>query len=288
MIPTTIACDRMPESRLWRVLAAGGAIGFLLLGAGMAETQHSAGLKQFISGSEIRETAAGPPRTDMFAGSRPLAIDGATRRRADGGPGRRDAAAFHERVRTHLPRYQAFVKDAAGRHGVDWRLVAALIYQESRMNPLARGPNGAMGLMQILPATARSLELADPYDPVANIRAGVRYLRSLYDQLEGVAPGDRLALALAAYNAGPGHVADARRLASKMGLDPDRWESVATTLPLLRLRRYYREAEQGFCRGDITVAYVTQILTYHDLLQRRELGTTLARAETGGLGSLVD
>lgn len=86
--------------------------------------------------------------------------------------------------------------------------------------------------------------------------------------------------ALAAYNAGPGHVNDAKRLAARMGLDPSRWESLSKVLPLLRLRRYYQQAEQGFCRGDITVAYVRQIMTYYDILKRRELDTAIAAAGT--------
>jgi membrane-bound lytic murein transglycosylase F len=93
---------------------------------------------------------------------------------------------------------------------------------------------------------------------------------------------------LAAYNAGPGHVQDARRLASKMGLDPNRWESLAKALPLLRFRKYYQEAEQGFCRGDITVAYVKHIMIYYDILKRQELDTALAKAVVGTAEAVVD
>ncbi len=187
-----------------------------------------------------------------------------------------DVKAFHDGIRTRLPRFRPFIKEAAGRNGFDWCLIAAQIYQESRFDPAALGPNGAQGLMQILPLTARSLKVANPLDPVASIKGGVAYLKWLYDMYEGMDESDRLLTALAAYNAGPGHVNDARRLAARMGLDPGRWESLSRTLPLLRLRRYYQEAEQGFCRGDITVAYVRQIMTYYDILKRRELDTALA------------
>ncbi len=189
-----------------------------------------------------------------------------------------DLRAFHERMRTRLPRYRAFIKDAAGKHDFDWCLIAAQMYRESHMDPYSRGPNGGQGLMQILPATARSLKVTDAFDPVANIRAGVRYLRNLYDLFEGIADEERLQIALAAYNVGPGHVQDARRLASRMGLDPDRWVSLAKTLPLLRYRRYYRDAEQGFCQGDIPVAYVKNIMIYYDILKRMELDSAIARA----------
>lgn len=192
-----------------------------------------------------------------------------------------DLKTFHERMRTRLPRYRPFIKDAAQKNGFDWCLIAAQAYRESHLDPLARGANDAQGLMQILPVTGRSLKVAVLSDPVANIKAGVQYLKWLYDQFDGIEEDDRLLTALAAYNAGPGHVQDARRLASKMGLDPNRWESLAKTLPLLRFRKYYQQAEQGFCRGDITVAYVKHIMTYYDILKRQELDNTLAKILPG-------
>jgi len=196
---------------------------------------------------------------------------------------------FHDRTRIRLPRYRPFIKDAAQRNGFDWCLIAAQAYRESHLDPLARGANHARGLMQVLPATGRSLKITDLLDPVANIKAGVQYLKSVYDQLDGMEEDDRLLTSLAAYNAGPGHVQDARRLASKMGLDPNRWESLTKTLPLLRFRKYYQEAEQGFCRGDITVAYVKHIMIYYDILKRQELDTMLAKNVPGnGAETFVD
>jgi len=189
-----------------------------------------------------------------------------------------DLKAFQERMRSRLPRYRPFIKDAARQNGFDWCLIAAQAYRESHLDPLARGVYDAQGLMQIRPATARSYKLTDPFDPVANIKAGVQYLRSLYDLYDGVLEDDRILMALAAYNVGPGHVQDARRLASRMGLDPNRWESLASALLLLRDRRYYQNTEQGFCRGDITVAYVQNIMVYYDILKRREIDGATAQA----------
>jgi membrane-bound lytic murein transglycosylase F len=199
-----------------------------------------------------------------------------------------DLKTFHERTRTRLPRYRPFIKDAAQRHGFDWCLIAAQAYRESHLDPLARGAYDARGLLQVLPATGRSLGITDLLDPVANIKAAVHYLKSIYDQYEGMEEDDRLLTSLAAYNAGPAHIQDARRLASKMGLDPNRWESLAKALPLLRFRKYYQEAEQGFCRGDITVAYVKHIMIYYDILKRLELDTALARTGLGASEILVD
>lgn len=198
-----------------------------------------------------------------------------------------DLKMFHERMRTRLPRYRPFIKDAALRNGFDWCLIAAQAYRESHLDPLARGANDAQGLLQVLPATGRSLKATDLLDPVANIKAGVQYLKWIYDQFEGMDEDDRLLTSLAAYNAGPGHIQDARRLASKMGLDPSRWESLAKSLPLLRFRKYYQEAEHGFCRGDITVAYVKHIMIYYDILKRQELDTVLAKMVSGPGGETV-
>jgi membrane-bound lytic murein transglycosylase F len=191
-------------------------------------------------------------------------------------------------MRTRLPRYRPFIKEAARKNGFDWCLIAAQAYRESHLDPLARGAYDAQGLMQILPATARSLKISDAFDPVASIKGGVQYLKWLYELFEGVDEDDRTLLALAAYNAGPGHVQDARRLAAKKGLDPNSWESVAKTLPLLRYRTYYQNAEQGFCRGDVTVAYVKHILIYWDILKRQELDAAVAKAVLGAREVFVD
>jgi membrane-bound lytic murein transglycosylase F len=199
-----------------------------------------------------------------------------------------DLKAFHERLRTRLPRYRPFIKEAARKNGFDWCLIAAQAYRESHLDPLARGAANARGLMQILPVTGHLLKLSDPFDPVANIKAGVQYLKELYDQFEGMEENERLLTALAAYNAGPGHIQDARRLATKLGLDPNRWDSLANTLPLLRFRKYHRTTEQGFCRGDVTVAYVKHIMIYYDILKRQELDTALAKAAPAGGGSFAD
>lgn len=199
-----------------------------------------------------------------------------------------DLKAFHDRVRTRLPRFRPFIKDAASRNGFDWCLIAAQAYRESHLDPMARGAGDAKGLLQIMPVTGRSLKATDLFDPVVNIKAGVQYLRWLFDQLEGMEEDDRMLTALAAYNVGLGHIQDAQRLALKTGLDPNRWESLAKILPLLRFRKYHQQAEQGFCRGDITVAYVKHIMVYYDILKRQEVDTALAKVVGGAGEALVD
>ncbi len=180
-----------------------------------------------------------------------------------------DLKAFHRNIKENLSRYSPFIKAAAKKHGFDWRLIAAQIYQESHLNPSAKSQAGARGLMQLLPSTARSLDVNDIHNPVENIYAGVKYLKKLFDRFEGAEDSDRLMLALAAYNVGEGHLQDARNLASRMNLDPNSWASLEKTLPLLRYRKYYKDAKYGYCRGTEPVTYIKQIMIYFDILKRQ-------------------
>jgi len=192
-----------------------------------------------------------------------------------------DLSIFHRRIKTRLSRYSPFIKAAAKKHGFDWRLISAQIYQESHLNPWAKSPAGAKGLMQLLSSTARSLGVKDIYNPVENINAGVQYLKKLYDLFDGANETDRLLISLAAYNIGQGHIRDARRLAVKMNLDPDSWESLAKTLPLLSFRKYYKNSTYGYCRGTEPVLYIKQIMIYYDILKRRGIAHGEVQAKLG-------
>ncbi|MGD2136255.1 MAG: transporter substrate-binding domain-containing protein [Gemmatimonadales bacterium] len=145
--------------------------------------------------------------------------------------------------------------------GFDWRLLAAQAYAESRFDPEAESVVGAVGIMQVMPRTAEALGVDDPTDPAAGIRAGVRYLRQQYELFDDVATErDRLWFALASYNAGYGHVSDGRRLARRLGHDPDRWfGEVERVLPLLARREYHGSARFGYCRCTEPVRYVRRI-----------------------------
>jgi peptidoglycan lytic transglycosylase F len=189
-----------------------------------------------------------------------------------------DLAAFHRRVKNKLSRYSPFIKAAAKKHGFDWRLIAAQIYQESHLNPWAKSQAGAKGLMQILPSTAKGLGIGDLFDPVQNINAGVQHLKDMYDYFDQAQEEDRLLIALAAYNIGQGHIYDARELAKKKGLDPDKWESLSKILPLLQYRKYYRNTQFGFCRGTEPIRYIKQILIYYDVLKRQGFEYKTAQA----------
>ena len=173
------------------------------------------------------------------------------RQHAEGRPGRQGRISDWD---DHIRRY-------AADYGFDWRLIAAQMHQESRFDPDARSFAGALGLLQILPRTARQMEIYDLSDPVAGIDAGVRYLAWTRDRFPEELPADeRTWFALAAYNVGPGHVHDAQRIAREEGLDPMRWfDQTERALLLKRKREYARKSRFGYCRCSEPVQYVRAI-----------------------------
>ncbi|MDZ7748127.1 MAG: transglycosylase SLT domain-containing protein [Halofilum sp. (in: g-proteobacteria)] len=161
-----------------------------------------------------------------------------------------------------LSPYDDLIKEHAERHGFDWRLLAAQMFEESGFNPQARSWAGAVGLMQVMPRTAAQVGIdGDLTQPDRNIEAGVRYLDWLRERFEeDLSVRDRTWFTLAAFNAGAGHVRDARRLAAELGLNPDRWfDNVEVAMRRLSERRYFRNARFGYVRGHEPVRYVQSI-----------------------------
>ena len=177
--------------------------------------------------------------------------------------------AFHRRLKTRLPRYRTDIREAAQKHGFDWRMIAAQMYQESHFNPAARSHSNAYGLMQLTRSTAKSLGVQKILNSKQNIHAGVQHLRNMYDLFDKAVGSDRLFMTFAAYNIGQGHIQDARKLARQMNLDPDKWASLTKTLPLLSYQKYYQKAEYGYCRGTESIDYVKQIMIYYDILRHQ-------------------
>jgi membrane-bound lytic murein transglycosylase F len=157
--------------------------------------------------------------------------------------------------------FDAIARRYAAEYDLDWRLIVAQMCQESRFDPRRVSPAGAAGLMQMTPETAARLDAGDLHDPDQSIRAGTRYLRRLIDVYEPTLPlATRIRFALASYDAGPGHVLDARALAREQGLDPDRWYgNVEKAVLLLEQPEYYEKAKRGRCRGSECVRYVAEI-----------------------------
>ncbi len=180
-----------------------------------------------------------------------------------------DLRAFHRRLETRLPRYLESLRRLSVRYGFDWRLIAAMAYQESHLDPRARSPAGAYGLMQLTRRTARSYGVRELYDPAANLAAGIQHLRKLYNFFNKATGRNRLFIAMAAYNVGQGHILDARNLARDRDLDPDNWAVLSEMLPLLSEEAYYKDAIYGYCRGAEPVRYVERIMVYYDILRRK-------------------
>jgi soluble lytic murein transglycosylase-like protein len=157
--------------------------------------------------------------------------------------------------------FDRLIAHQAKAEGFDWRLIAALIFEESRFDPASRSEQGAEGLMQVRPIAAEAVGAVRFHAPADNVQTGVRYLRQLDEAFHSADDRDRLAIILAAYNAGPGHVRDAQTLARRFGYDPNRWENaLQLVLPLLEEPSLYKQLPNGFAKGSDTVAYVTRIL----------------------------
>jgi membrane-bound lytic murein transglycosylase MltF len=168
-----------------------------------------------------------------------------------------------------ISRYAGVLAKYAGAAGLDWRLVAALIFEESSFQETAVSTAGATGLMQLMPWIPDEVGVANVSAPEANIRAGVLYLRRLSDQFPEARPRDRLAMVLAAYLLGPGHVIDAQDLARELGLDPQDWRrGLEQTLPLLEDQRFNGHCRFGAARGRQAVDYVNRILERYKTYRR--------------------
>ncbi len=182
-----------------------------------------------------------------------------------------DALMFSKRLEKRFPRWEASIKAAAEKYNLDWQLVAAVGYQESHWIPNAESPTGVRGFMMLTPNTAKDLGVQNLEDPKQSIFGGAKYLRYLMDTLADSIQGeDRLYMALAAYNQGIGHLADARALTRKLKGDPNSWQDVSKAFPLLAKEQYYSKATHGYSRGWEPVLYVKNVINYQKILAFKE------------------
>jgi membrane-bound lytic murein transglycosylase F len=162
-----------------------------------------------------------------------------------------------------VSKYDHLIKEFSDTIKWDWRLLASLIYQESRFDPGVESWAGAYGLMQIMPSTAERFGIDITASPKNNIKAGamnINWLHSIFDpKIED--ENERISFILASYNAGPGHVLDAMKLAEKHGMDPQKWSDVEQWLLKKSDPRYYTDdvVKSGYFRGTESVAFVSQI-----------------------------
>ncbi len=200
-----------------------------------------------------------------------------------------ESRRFVDAALERLPQYREWFEKAAAQD-LDWRLLAAIAYQESHWREDAVSATGVQGLMMLTLDTAARVGIADRTDPQQSIHGGAQYFREMHAKIpERIQEPDRTWFTLAAYNVGFGHLEDARILTQRKGGNPDRWEDVKRYLPLLREEQYYAQSKHGFCRGNEPVHFVANIQRYHTTLrwlsgevgrdeQRRMAGMALASA----------
>ena len=176
--------------------------------------------------------------------------------------------SFIRHYESRLPRYRALFEEAGARWGVDWRLLAAIGYQESHWRPSAVSPTGVRGIMMLTQDTADYLGIDNRVDPRNSIFGGAEfYARQTERVADSVPEPDRTWMALAAYNVGFYHLKDAQQITEWRGGDPNTWIDVSEALPLLAQRKWYSRVPYGYARGWEPVLYVNNIRSYYNILK---------------------
>ena len=182
-----------------------------------------------------------------------------------------DVLGVLEKRGTLLRDLRQHFQDAEGETGLDWRLLAAIAYQESQWDAHAVSPTGVRGIMMLTEDTADHLGVKNRLDARESILGGARYVVQLRSALpETIPEPDRTWLALAAYNIGMGHLNDALSLASKLGKNPDQWRDMKSVLPLLSRGEHARGLKYGFARGGEARAFAENVRIYYDILRKYE------------------
>ncbi len=175
--------------------------------------------------------------------------------------------AFIRHYESRLPLYRALFEEAGKAYGIDWRLLAAIGYQESHWRPQAVSPTGVRGIMMLTRATADYLDIKDRVDPESSIFGGAEFFAEQLTRLpETVLDPDRTWMALAAYNVGFLHLMDARHIVEWEDGNPDSWVDVSETLPLLARERWYSRVQHGYARGWEPVLYVNNVRNYYNII----------------------
>jgi membrane-bound lytic murein transglycosylase F len=174
---------------------------------------------------------------------------------------------FIRHYESRLPRYRDSFEKAGDEWGVDWRLLAAIAYQESHWRSQAISPTGVKGIMMLTEDTANYLGLDDRVDPITSIFGGARFYARQTERIpDTVDEPDRTWMALAAYNVGFNHIKDARWIVEQKGGDPDSWMDLEQALPLLAQRQWFAQLPYGYARGWEPVMYVNNIRSYYEIL----------------------
>jgi membrane-bound lytic murein transglycosylase F len=181
-----------------------------------------------------------------------------------------ESREFQARMTERLPRYRPWFEEASQESGLDWRLLAAVGYQESKWDPQAESSDGALGVMMLTSDTAEAMGITDRTNPKQSISAGARYLAEVREKVpDRISEPDRTWLTVAAYNVGFGHLEDARIIAQGLGKNPDSWTDVRQTLPLLAQEKWFLRAKRGYARGWEPVQFVDRVQSFLTLLEWR-------------------
>ena len=176
-----------------------------------------------------------------------------------------DTRAYLNAIKNRLPTYEPLFKKYA--NNLDWRLLAAISYQESHWRPKATSFTGVRGVMMLTLDTAELMGVTNRLDPEQSIMGGSKYIAQLLKKVPSkISDDEKLWFALAAYNLGLGHVLDGIRLTRESGLEGHRWQDVKTILPKLRQEYWYSKTRHGYARGDEAVNYVDNIRRYYESL----------------------
>ncbi len=240
--------------------SAGVAVRLAVLAAVVAAWTQMRTSDLRLAGSHVRQSEAPVGRAPGL-GTWSMQFDG-WRIEVDGVVGQPlDEDGDHASTVSASP-YDHLMAKYAEAVGLDWRLVSAMVYEESRFQPDVEGPAGAYGLMQVRGLAAQDVGEDNYRAPEANIRAGVLYLKRLDEMFKRAQGVNRLALTLAAYNMGPAHVLDAQQLARRFGYDPHVWAgSMAVMVRLLEEPQIFEELLHGYAQGERVVAYVDRVLS---------------------------
>jgi len=254
-------CAPAPRRRHRRLLL-GAALG--VAGSGVVLFAGNSVVDR-VEAAAAQTTGAAKPQPYPWAGLA-LLVPGSARldlRR----PEQQEATLhFDLHVRERLPHYQSLFQRAALFSGTDWRLLAAIGYQESNWNPHAVSPTGVRGIMMLAQDTADELDV-DRDSPAECIEGGAVYFQQIRDRLPTqIREPDRTNMALAAYNQGLGHLQDARTLAAQLGGDPNSWHDVRNALPLLADERWFSKLRHGYAAGGDAVQYVRNVREYYERL----------------------
>ena len=191
-----------------------------------------------------------------------------------------EAQRFQADIAAVLPQLRPWFEEAAQASGLDWRLLAAVGYQESKWQAKAQSNNGAQGIMMLMADTAATVGVQDRMDPRQSITGGAKYLAQVIQTIpERIPEPDRTWLALASYNVGYGHLEDARVLAQMQGRNPDNWEDVKQFLPLLAQPQWHARVKRGYARGWEPVKFVEQVRGFLAVLEWKDPASAAAPLE---------